>query len=560
MNHCFNAGAHGVPLPLPKAFYVAPGCAGEAELRRFLALCGAELAAAPGADAATVEAVCVRSRALLYMESARRVTEEGFHITAEQPAAGGVRLRIEYAGLAGLWYAASALAFCAAQGRLPASDLRGCPKFENRGFLEGFYGTPWQPEQRRGMLHLLARHGMNCYFYAPKDDPYHRDRWEERYDPASLARLRELIAFAGERQVAFWYCLAPGLDIRYSDPAQFDRLVAKLRQVYDAGARHFGLLLDDIPEELIHQEDVTSYGETLNAHIDLVRRVLAALEATDPANRLIVCPMQYHGRGDEYYIARLGQETPAAAELFWTGPNICSQELRTEDAMRFCLHTRHQPFYWDNYPVNDAEMFHEMHLGPLAGREPDLYRHCRGVAFNGMEYFECSKAPLLTGAAFLWDPEGYDPEAAWLAALEELLGAEGARRFLPFGEQLFTSCLRQQNGPRMMAALEAAQTAHRAGDLGEALRILQQLAAQMDDCRAFLAQSDHPMLAELQKWIKKYNQCCALLHLAIECLQAPGDAALHRTLAEKMEIYNETAAVLTEFGFRAFIDKVLGLN
>lgn len=551
----FNVRKDGAALPLPKAFYISPGCDGGTKLRKFLTLCGAELAIEPGADAMTVEARRVRRRELLYMEDAHRVTEEAFRILAE-----GARLVIEYAGPRGLWYAASALTDCAEEGSLPGGSLGGCPKFERRGFLEGFYGTPWQPSQRREMLHLLARHGMNCYFYAPKDDPYHRDRWEELYDPAALENLRELIAFAAERQTEFWYCLAPGLSIRYSDPAQFERLSAKLQQVYDAGARHFGLLLDDIPHHFTHEEDAAAYGEIENAHIDLARRSYAALKEIDPDIRMIVCPTLYHGRGDEYSVARLGREIPGDIEIFWTGPNVCSQALLCEDAMRFSVHTRHQPFYWDNYPVNDAEMYNEMHLGPLEGREPGLYRHCRGIAFNGMEYFEASKTPLLTCAAYLWDPEGYNPETAWLSALTEILGPEGAQRIVPFGEQLFTSCLQVTNGPRMMAALEEAGLAYRDGQMLKALAILVNYADKMDDCRAYLAGSAHPLIKELQRWIKKYNLCCDITRLAIETLLSGGDAALREELTAKMELYNDSAVTLTEFGFRTFVEICLTAN
>ena len=31
------------------------------------------------------------------------------------------------------------------------------------------------------MLNLMSFYGMNTYYYAPKDDPYHRDKWDELY-------------------------------------------------------------------------------------------------------------------------------------------------------------------------------------------------------------------------------------------------------------------------------------------------------------------------------------------------------------------------------------------
>ena len=65
-------------------------------------------------------------------------------------------------------------------------------QFEIRGYIEGFYGRPWTHAQRMDMLRFAAKHGANTWFYAPKDDPYHRRLWREPYPPASLSRLRGL--------------------------------------------------------------------------------------------------------------------------------------------------------------------------------------------------------------------------------------------------------------------------------------------------------------------------------------------------------------------------------
>jgi hyaluronoglucosaminidase len=263
--------------------------------------------------------------------------------------------------------------------------------------------------------------------------------------------------------------------------------------------------------------------------------------------------MVYHGTGREAYIRKLGRALPKRVDIFWTGKNICSQEITREEARRFKRNTGHRPLYWDNYPVNDAEMYHEMHLGPLEGREAGLYRHCRGILFNAMEYFECSKLPLLTCADYLREPESYDPEQSWMEALEALFG-EDAQRIIPFAEQCMTSCLKVQNGPRMMEAIEEAATRWRLGDLPGALDVLRGFFAKMEDCRAFLSESDHAMIPELTKWVKKYDLCCEVFGLAIALLEGQ---PVREALAGRMEEYNESGTVLTEFGFRAFIEKIL---
>ena len=48
-----------------------------------------------------------------------------------------------------------------------------------RGIVEGFYGTPWNFDIRADLLNFCGEYNLNAYIYAPKDDPYHRDKWRE---------------------------------------------------------------------------------------------------------------------------------------------------------------------------------------------------------------------------------------------------------------------------------------------------------------------------------------------------------------------------------------------
>ena len=59
------------------------------------------------------------------------------------------------------------------------------PSLPVRGVIEGFYGPPYTFDQRRDLFRFLAEADLNTYVYAPKLDPYHRDRWREPYPPSS---------------------------------------------------------------------------------------------------------------------------------------------------------------------------------------------------------------------------------------------------------------------------------------------------------------------------------------------------------------------------------------
>ena len=63
-----------------------------------------------------------------------------------------------------------------------------------RGVIEGFYGKPFSHEERMDLLGFLGQHGFDCYVYAPKDDPRHREQWRDPYPEEDLDRFAEAVA------------------------------------------------------------------------------------------------------------------------------------------------------------------------------------------------------------------------------------------------------------------------------------------------------------------------------------------------------------------------------
>ena len=99
------------------------------------------------------------------------------------------------------------------------------------------------------------------------------------------------------------------------------------------------------------------FDEIVDAHIHLVNKTYAALKKADPEITLTVCPTQYSGDENGYYISKFGSNIPSDVDLFWTGAEICSRVLTVREADELMRSTKHKPRYWDNYPVNDCEMF-----------------------------------------------------------------------------------------------------------------------------------------------------------------------------------------------------------
>ena len=72
--------------------------------------------------------------------------------------------------------------------------------FKRRGIVEGFFGPLWSMAHRKAMFKFGAARGMNTYLYAPKDDPYHRERWTEPYPHDQWQALLQLIREAQAQQ------------------------------------------------------------------------------------------------------------------------------------------------------------------------------------------------------------------------------------------------------------------------------------------------------------------------------------------------------------------------
>ena len=433
-------------------------------------------------------------------------------------------------------------------------NINDYPSFKVRGYIEGFYGKPWKARERLEMLSLMALFGENTHYYAPKDDPYHRDKWREPYPEKKAAELKRLIDKAKSLYVELYYCIAPGLSMKYSSDEELQALFDKTRQLFSMGIKNFGLLLDDIPSDLFYEEDKKRYGNAVRAHIELIGKYFSFLKSLSPECRLTVCPTAYHGKGDERELTGLTGNIPSEVSVFYTGNDICSKEITRAEAEYFEKNNNRQPLYWDNYPVNDAEMFMEMHIGPVIGRDKELYKSCEGIISNCMEYFNCNKFSLITLAAYMWSPEDYEPERAFSDAVSFMLPENEREAFVLLADQFRTSCLHDENSRIMGEYLSAASVRLSTGNYESALEILTEYTDKINSAAVSLSEKSSPLYKELSRWIKKFILMSDILTLALSVIKGEDKKA---ELKRKMRKYNESATVLTAFCFREFIESVL---
>ncbi|MBN2624112.1 MAG: beta-N-acetylglucosaminidase domain-containing protein, partial [Acidimicrobiales bacterium] len=171
---------------------------------------------------------------------------EGYALAAHGWSDGSGTVVLAGADDAGTFYAAQTLRQLSADGSVAGVGIVDHPTMQHRGTVEGFYGSPWTTDERLDQLAFYGRFKLNTYIYAPKDEPYHRDRWRDPYPADRLADVRALVDAAAANHVRFTFAVSPGVSICYSSPDDLAALSDKLASVYDLGVRSFSIALDDI--------------------------------------------------------------------------------------------------------------------------------------------------------------------------------------------------------------------------------------------------------------------------------------------------------------------------
>jgi len=311
--------------------------------------------------------------------------------------------------------------------------------FKRRGVVEGFFGPPWSMRQRAAMFAFGAARGMNTYLYAPKDDPYHRDKWQLPYPRERWIEMERLIRRAKRRRIDFVYGFHPGKGLRFTDERTVTTLLAKASRFYDAGVRTFAVLFDDIPSRLTHGSDRRYFrGSLARAEGAWVSAIVAEQPAAWRDVEWWICPSYYSedallervfGKFESRFLEKLAETLPRSIACMWTGPKVVSPTIKVADVRRVAARIRRPIILWDNYPVNDLSMSAEMHLGPLTGRDPRLPEAVYGYLNNPLLQERLTFIPLATCFDYAADPRHYDPEASWRSAVVESFGAGALRHW-----------------------------------------------------------------------------------------------------------------------------------
>lgn len=332
---------------------------------------------------------------------------------------------------------------------IPEVAIRDEPDLKDRGIVEGFYGTPWSQAARLDQIKFYGQNKLNLYIYAPKDDPYHREKWREPYPASDMTRMQELIHTAKENKVNFVFAISPGNDIHF-DGAQGNEdmkaLITKAQSMYDMGVRSFAIFFDDISDHSgVKQANVLN---TFNKEF---------VEKKGDVTPLITVPTEYFSSAMQQegnkspYTKDFSETLDPGIEVMWTGHDVVSQSIDKVEADKVKqIYNRKMGIWW-NYPVTDYNP-KKLALGPIDGLSKDINTDVSMLAMNPMEFPETSKISLATGADYAWNMKAYDENASWEKAIKQLYGAN-ADDFTYFANHSTRVDTGREDAPEMQAKI-----------------------------------------------------------------------------------------------------------
>jgi hyaluronoglucosaminidase len=301
--------------------------------------------------------------------------------------------------------------------------MRNSQSFRRRGVVEGFFGPVWSMAHRRRLFEFGSARGMNTYVYAPKDDPYHRERWMEAYPEEQWQALLKIIRAAQKRHIDFVYGFHPGKALLFTAEQPLRVLLSKAQRFYDAGVRTFAVLFDDIPSRLEHSADRRHFNNSLaRAQGNWLAEIIARQPSAWADVEWWICPSFYtpdpllarvFGAFEPDFLENLADYLPPNVPCCWTGPSVVSKKITLPHVRKIAKLVGRPLILWDNYPVNDLSMKDELHLGPLQHRDPHLPQAVYAYLNNPLVQEELSFVPLATCFDYAANPAAYNAEKSW---------------------------------------------------------------------------------------------------------------------------------------------------
>ncbi|MDE5610971.1 MAG: beta-N-acetylglucosaminidase domain-containing protein [Odoribacter sp.] len=390
------------------------------------------------------------------------------------------------------------------QNPLLEVEIKDYPVVRFRGVVEGFYGTPWSHEARLRQLAFYGENKMNTYIYGPKDDPYHScPNWRKPYPEKEAEQIRELAEIARQNAVDFVWAIHPGQDIKWNEEDR-NLLLAKFESMYQLGVRAFAVFFDDISGEGTNPERQADLLNDIDNHFVKVK---------GDVTPLIMCPTEYNkswSNPAKGYLTTLGKKLNPGIQIMWTGDRVISDI--TEAGLAWVNEKIDRPAYvWWNFPVSDYVRDHLL-MGAVYGLDTHIGKEMSGFVTNPMEHAEASKIAIFSVADYTWNPEKYDPQTSWIAAVRNVLpgDAESLQVFVKHNSDLGPNGhgYRREESVEITPAVERFLMDYRRGQWSsEDYLMLMNEYARIAEAADILSmnQENKPLIEEIRPWLIQFK-------------------------------------------------------
>lgn len=436
-----------------------------------------------------------------------------------------------------------------------------------RGFIEGFYGTPWSHENRKDLMAFGGDFKMNSYLYGPKNDPYHATQWKDPYPADKLAELKELVDQGLATNVQFVWAAHVGGKINHGSEADIQALKNKFDQMYGIGVRQFAIFFDD---SATNNDQLVSFITRLDSEY---------IKPKGDVKPIIFCPQYYRkDSGSQATINYLQSisKFPKDVQIMWTGDNVVSPIKQS--VVDWVTQYIQRPVYiWWNYPVNDLGRAGYVHMGPSKGLNAGV-KNISGFASNPMNQAQASKVSLFSIADYTWNTDAYDYEQSWQDSFDNIIqdnpkAASALRIFSqnashglnPFdaGESLY-----------LLAQMNAFKQAFAGGeDISESgaslVRAFEEIISAVDTLKAY--PGTNGISGELMPWLDKMRKITQASRNAVQQLMelseisaddpASIQAAMQLLSERRAELKTAVSAskIVAQKEITPFIEEILNL-
>jgi hypothetical protein len=212
------------------------------------------------------------------------------------------------------------------------------------GYIEGYYGSLLDWNQRLKILESLSALNLNSYFYCPKEDPFHRLEWVEDYADEYLLNLGSFFESAKSLNIELIFGISPGF---VSESIDQKILNNKIQAIFDLGIKSLCILFDDISFEATKQKG--------KEHAEILNKVVQDF----PEIKLYIVPQIYSDQlsktdvTDCLYLNELFSRMKYQVPFFWTGENVVSKNYDLEYISKIQERFNQDLIIWDNFYASD---------------------------------------------------------------------------------------------------------------------------------------------------------------------------------------------------------------